>query len=122
MNNVTLVGRLTRDPEVRYTNDNLAVARFSIAVNRQKKGEVDYPNCIAFGKTAELVEQYMRKGSRVGVIGRLQTGSYEKNGEKRYTTDVVADRVEFLDSREEQKQEQMTIPKGFEATDEDLPF
>lgn len=121
MNNVALIGRLTREPEVRYTNDNLAVARFTLAVNRQKKGEVDYPNCVAFGKSAELVEQYVHKGSRIGVVGRLQTGSYEKDGEKRYTTDVIVDKVEFLDSKED-KQDRMAIPKGFEATDEELPF
>ena len=122
MNNVCLTGRLTRDPEVRYTADSLAIARFSLAVNRQKKGEADYPNCIAFGKTAELIEQYISKGSQIGVTGRIQTGSYEKDGRKVYTTEVVVEKIDFLGSRGEQKQEQTTIPDGFEATEEELPF
>lgn len=102
MNNVTLIGRLTRDPEVRYSDTGTAVGRFSLAIDRgkDKKGEdrgADFPSVVCFGKTAELVEKYVAKGRLVGVTGRLQTGSYEKDGHKVYTTDVVADRIEFLD-------------------------
>ena len=102
MNNVTLIGRLTRDPDVRYTSSTqMAVARFSIAINRptRKDGteQTDFPNIVAFGKTAELCEKFLVKGRLVGIQGRIQTGSYEKNGQRIYTTDVVADRVEFLE-------------------------
>ena len=87
MNNVTLIGRLTRDPDVRYTSSTqMAVARFSIAINRptRKDGteQTDFPNIVAFGKTAELCEKFLVKGRLVGIQGRIQTGSYEKNGQR----------------------------------------
>lgn len=103
MNSVSLIGRLTRDPEVRYGSESqTAVARFSIAIDRVqgRSGEkqTDFPSIVCFGKTAELVEKYMTKGRLVGIQGRIQTGSYtNRDGQKVYTTDVVADRVEFLD-------------------------
>lgn len=104
MNKVELVGRLTRDPELKYsTGENAnAVARFSIAVNRRFKNaageyEADFPSCVAFGKTAEFVDKWFNKGDLIGVAGRIQTGSYtNKDGIKVYTTDVVADEVEFV--------------------------
>ena len=101
MNKVILVGRLTKDPENRTSGDT-TVTRFSVAVNRNFKNangeyEADFPNCIAFGKTAEFVEKYFKKGDAIGITGRLQTGSYtNKNGDKVYTTDVVIDTVEFV--------------------------
>ena len=140
MNNVTLIGRLTRDPEVRYTSSTqMAVARFTIAVDRQFKrdGEptADFIPIVAFGKTAELCERFLSKGRQVAVEGRIQTGSYtNKDGNKVYTTDVVANRVEFLGGREGgsgagfgQNQSapavDMGIPEGFSAIDdEDIPF
>ncbi len=103
MNNVTLIGRLTRNPEVRYTDSQLAVARFSIAIDRGKNqnGEsrgADFPNITVFGKQAENCERFLEKGRLVGIQGRIQTGSYvNKDGAKVYTTDVVAERVEFLE-------------------------
>ena len=103
MNSVSLIGRLTRDPEVRYgAASQTAVARFSIAIDRGRDRDgndrgADYPNIVCFGKTAELVEKYLGKGRLVGITGRIQTGSYEKDGKKVYTTEVLADRVEFLD-------------------------
>lgn len=105
MNNVTLIGRLTRDPDVRATQSGMTIARFSLAVDRTgKDGGADFPNVVCFGKTAENVGRYMGKGRLVGVIGRLQTGSYQKqDGTKVYTTDVIADRVEFLDKAEQQQ-------------------
>lgn len=122
MNNVTLIGRLTRDPEIRYMTDHerTCIARFSIAVNRPYKGEkaTDYPNIIVFGKQAENVEKYLLKGSQVGISGRLQTGSYEKDGRRVYTTDVVADKVEFL-SKPEKRYE---MPENFSEIDEDVPY
>lgn len=106
MNKVILMGRLTRDPEVRYTQgDNAsAVARFSLAVDRRfkKDGEqtADFINCVAFGKTGEFIEKYGRKGTKFVVEGRIQTGSYtNKDGQKVYTTDVVVEQVEFAESK-----------------------
>jgi single-strand DNA-binding protein len=142
MNNVALIGRLTRDPEVRYTSGTqMAVARFTIAVDRQFKrdGEptADFIPIVAFGKTAELCERYISKGRQVAVEGRIQTGSYtNKDGNKVYTTDVVANRVEFLEwgdragsgsgfgmGQSSAPQSDMGIPEGFSAIDDDdIPF
>ena len=102
MNSVSLIGRLTRDPEVRYTNEQMAIATFSIAIDRPPRRdgtkETDFPRITVFGKTAENCQRYLVKGRLVGIEGRLQTGSYtNKNGDKVYTTDVVANRVEFLE-------------------------
>lgn len=126
MNSVTLIGRLTKDPDIRTNAETqTTVARFSIAINRGKgkNGEdkgTDYPNIICFGKTAELVEKYVGKGRLVGITGRIQTGSYEKDGHKVYTTDVVADRVEFLDKAEKEDE---PVPRGFnKLTDDDILF
>lgn len=105
MNKAILVGRLTRDPEMRDTQGGTKVAKFSLAINRRgKDGGTDYINCTAFGKTAELAAQYLSKGSRAGVVGRIQTGSYERDGHKVYTTDVICDEVEFLETRAEAQQ------------------
>ena len=100
------MGRLTRDPEVRYTqSDNAsAVARFSLAIDRRfkKDGEqtADFISCVAFGKTGEFIEKYGRKGTKFVVEGRIQTGSYtNKDGQKVYTTDVVVEQVEFAESK-----------------------
>lgn len=102
MNKAILVGRLTRNPEARDTQGGTKVAKFTLAINRRgKDGGTDYINCTAFGKTAELAAQYLSKGSRVGVVGRIQTGSYERDGHKVYTTDVICDEVEFLETRAE---------------------
>lgn len=106
MNKVILMGRLTRDPEVRYTQgDNTsAVARFSLAVDRRFKKDgdqtADFINCVAFGKTGEFIEKYGHKGTKFVVEGRIQTGSYtNKDGQKVYTTDVVVEQVEFAESK-----------------------
>lgn len=131
MNNVTLIGRTTREVELRYTPSQTAVARFSIAVSRPTKdGEkkADFPSIIVFGKQAENCEKYLAKGRLVGIQGRLQTGSYEKNdGSKVYTTDVIAERVEFLEWKdaeshsEKQVEEQESID-DFKTLDEAVPF
>ena len=105
MNRVTLVGRLTAKPELRYTGSNLPYARFSIAVNRNFRNnegqtEADFINVIVWRKQAENVCNFLDKGRLVSVDGRLQTGSYtDKDGNRRYTTDVVADSVQFLESK-----------------------
>ena len=139
MNNVSLVGRLTRDPEVRYSKNNtsLAVTRFSVAVDRRFKKEgqadVDFINCVAFGKTGEFVEKYFSKGQRIGLVGRIQTGSYTNSeGQKVYTTDIVVENVEFVESKKAQDEYQAP-PKGQEdigdgfmnipdELEEELPF
>ena len=141
MNSVSLIGRLTRDPEVRYgAASQTAVARFSIAIDRGRDRDgndrgADYPNIVCFGKTAELVEKYLGKGRLVGITGRIQTGSYEKDGKKVYTTEVLADRVEFLDRGDRTESAQggssapafepaaPSVPEGFsQLTDDDIPF
>lgn len=105
MNKVFLIGRLTRDPELRYTGSNIAVATFSIAVNRtfqnqQGEREADFINIVVWRKQAENVKNYLTQGSQVAIDGRIQTRSYDdNNGQKRYVTEVVADNVEFLGSK-----------------------
>lgn len=137
MNSVQLVGRLTRDPEMRYTDGGSTIARFSLAVDRRYKSEngptADFPNCVAFGRTAEFIEKYFRKGMRMGCQGRIQTGSYTNNdGQKVYTTDVVVESCEFVEAKASQQSEEnndgfgpaeengfMNIPDDI---DEELPF
>ena len=140
MNKVILMGRLTRDPEVRYAqgNDNMAIASYSLAVDRRFKKDgdeqtADFINCIAFGKAGEFAEKYFRKGTKIAVVGRIQTGSYtNKDGQKVYTTDVVVEEQEFAESKGSGSTEGaqttktpsgsdgfMNIPDGI---DEELPF
>lgn len=130
MNKVQLVGRLTADPTVSYGNNGSSIARFNVACDRRYKQEgqptADFIGCVAFSKTAEFVEKYFKKGMRIGLCGRIQTGSYEKDGKKIYTTDIVCEEVEFVESKQggtEAQQEQKTddfmkIPDGIE----ELPF
>lgn len=100
MNLVILTGRLTRDPELKFGQSGKAYSRFSLAVDRPfQKGEADFINCVAFGKTAELIGEYLRKGRKVGVNGRLQMSRYEANGEKRTSYDVLVENIEFLESK-----------------------
>ena len=143
MNKVQLVGRLTRDPEIRYSQGEnaTATARFSVAVNRRFKNsegnyDADFINCVAFGKSAEFVEKYFKKGMAIGLTGRIQTGSYtNKDGQKVYTTDVVVEETEFVESKGTSSADNsntsrpapsavnnndfMSIPDG---VDEELPF
>ena len=141
MNSVALVGRLVRDPEVRYSSGTqMAIAKFTVAVDRQRSardGEptADFIPVTCFGKSAEFVEKYFSKGKMIGVTGRIQTGSYEKDGRKVYTTDVIADRVEFVGGKDDNRGGSYTaapagkaepedvIPSGFEKlADDDIPF
>lgn len=132
MNRVDLLGRLTRDPEIRYKQGEnpLAVARWTLAVNRRvKQGqqEADFINCVAFGMTAEFVERNLKKGSKIAVSGRIQTGSYtNKDGVRVYTTEVVVEDVEPCESKNagnsvntQSEDGFMSIPDG---VDEELPF
>lgn len=138
MNKVILMGRLTRDPEVRYSQgaQPLAIARYTLAVDRRgsKQGEqpADFINCIAFGKSGELAEKYLHQGTKIVVTGRIQTGSYiNRDGQKVYTTDVVVEEQEFAESKKNAQPAPepapaggyegfMNIPDGVE--DEGLPF
>lgn len=111
MNVAVLMGRLTRDPDVRRTQaeEPLAIARWTLAVDRRTKAkdgkrEADFISCIAFGKTAEFAEKYLRKGMKITLSGRIQTGSYtNKDGMKVYTTDVVVGEIEFAESKKDDK-------------------
>lgn len=125
MNNVNIIGRLTKDVNVRATNSGTSVASFTVAVDRGKDKDgndrgADFISCIAFGRTADNLERFSGKGLRVAVTGHIQTGSYEKDGGKVYTTDVIADRLEFIDWKHSNGQQE--APSGFMAMDEDVPF
>lgn len=116
INRVVLVGRLTKDPELRYTPSGVAVVRFTLAVNRsfsnqQGEKEADFINCTVWRKPAENVANYLKKGSLAGVEGRIQTGSYEgTDGKRVYTTEVVADSVQFLEPRNRSEERQQNGP------------
>lgn len=135
MNKVELVGRLTRDVEIRTTESGTVTARFSIAVSRRFKNaegvyEADFINCVTFGKTAEFIGKYFSKGSMIGVTGRIQTGNYtNKDGQKVYTTDVVIEECEFVtgksDNNNTTKSEDPITPDFVDVpadTDEELPW
>ena len=138
MNNVIMMGRLTKDPVIRYsTGENAkAVARYTLAVDRQFASEkseqtADFVSCVAFGKSAEFAEKYLKKGTKIVVQGRIQTGSYQKDGQTIYTTDVVVERSEFAESKAAQSSApaETPAPAGDEAfmnipedIDEALPF
>ncbi len=148
MNRVILMGRLTRDPNISYSQsgDNMAIARFTLAVDRRGRRQdgadqqtADFIGCVCFGRQAEFAEKYLRQGTKIAVTGRIQTGSYtNKDGQKVYTTDVVLDDIEFAESKNAQGGDSnysyqapqrpapsaagdgfMNIPDGI---DEELPF
>ena len=145
MNKVILMGRLTKDPDVRYTQgeEPMCIARYTLAVDRmgrKKEGQTnaDFPNCVAFGRLGEFAEKYLKKGTKIALIGRLQTGSFtNKDGVKVYTTEVVVENQEFAESKATQQnaqqntqQKQDEVPDGFmsipdgidEELDMNLPF
>lgn len=137
MNKVILTGRLTRDPEIRYAQQNdTAIARYTLAVNRMTKNaeqSADFIRCVCFGKPAEFAEKYLRKGIKIAITGHIQTGSYtDRDGRKVYTTDVVIENQEFCESRNASSSSEpspqpssnyadkfMNIPDGI---DDELPF
>jgi single-strand DNA-binding protein len=131
MNKIILIGRLTKDVDVKNTGDT-TVAKYSLAVNRSFKKEgqpdADFINCVAFGKSAEFAEKFFQKGQQVAVVGRIQTGSYKnKEGVTVYTTDVVVEEQHFADSKKDGKTGS-TAPSGGKApsavddSEDDLPF
>ena len=142
MNKVILMGRLTRDPEIRYSQsaEPIAVAHYTLAIDRkfkrQGEPEADFIRCVAFGKSAEFAEKYLKQGTKIAITGRIQTGSYtNREGQKVYTTDVIIEEQEFAESKKsaESYTEQhlpdqgatnfdngfMNIPDGI---DDELPF
>lgn len=131
MNKVILMGRLTRDVETRYTqgNEPMAISRYTLAVDRKFKregeAEADFINCVAFGKNGEFAEKYFRKGMKVAVSGRIQTGSYQdrETGKTVYTTDIVVEDQEFCEKKEQNQPSSgdgwMNVP---DLPDEELPF
>lgn len=129
MNKVMLIGRFTKKPELRYTQSNMAVAVTTIAVNRprqkDKEQEADFINIKVWGKQAENIHKYLNKGSLIAVDGRIQTGSYtNQEGEKRYITEVIANNVQFLETKKATEKGTEATEKGTEATDygiEDIP-
>lgn len=131
MNTVNLIGRLTKDIDLRYTPNGTAVAKFILAVNRRFKKdgqpEADFINCQIWNKQAENLSFYTHKGSLIGVTGRLMTGSYEnQQGQKVYTTDVVVEQFTFLETKKNtqspERDNQLNNDFGFDITDDDLPF
>ena len=129
MNKVILMGRLTKDPETRYTQtNNIQVTSFTLAVNRRftKEGEqqADFINIVAWSKTAEFVSKYFKKGQQVGVIGRIQTRTWDDDqGQKHYITEVIAEEVYFADSKKEgQADTEIDTANDFEVSSDDLPF
>ncbi len=125
MNSVQLIGRLTRDPELRYASGSepLAVARFSLAVSDGygDKKKTSYISIVVFGKQAENCEKYLKKGHRAGITGKLQTGSYMKDDIKIYTTDVIAQSIEFLEPKKKTEAKADGFD-GFEPVEDDIPF
>lgn len=126
MNKVMLIGRLTKDPELRYTQGGTAVASFTIAVDRRfsKDKEADFINCVAWQKTAEFISQYFHKGSKIVVEGRLQTRSYDaEDGSRRFVTEVVVEQSEFGDSKAKSENNSATGASGaLEAEAYDVVF
>jgi single-strand DNA-binding protein len=123
MNSVNLIGRLTKDPEIRYTGDQKAVAKFTVAIDDGygDAKKTNFISIVVFGKQAENCERFLAKGKLVGISGKIQTGSYEKDGRKVYTTDVVANNVYFLEWGEKAAKDN-DIPEGFSQITEEVPF
>jgi len=142
INNVVLVGRITKNPEVKAVGNDSNVCRFTLAANRtftNRNGEreADFISCVAFGKTAELIGQYVTQGQLIGIEGRIQTGSYDSpSGERKYTTDVIASSVQFLERKGESNNQSNYQPKNevptadflnasttaSDISDDELPF
>lgn len=135
MNKVELTGRLKKKPEVRYggTDNSVAIAKYTLAVDRRYKrdGEptADFIQCVCFGKAAEFAEKYFRKGTKIAIIGRIKTGSYESEGRRIYTTDIIVEEQEFCESKKsgDQVQAQAAEADGFmnipdSLDDDNLPF
>ena len=124
MNKAIITGRWTKDPDIKYTSGSepLAIARGTIAVNRRGKDEADFISVVAFGKTAEHIQKYYKKGMKTNIVGRIQTGSYEGKNGKVYTTDVVIEEIEFGESKKAAEQPDEGFVNVPEEDLESLPF
>ena len=126
MNVCIFIGRLGKDPEVRFSQSGKAVANLSLAVTRDyDREQTDWIRCVAFGKTAEVIQTYCKKGDAIGIIGRMQTGSYEdRDGKTVYTTDCMVDRVEFIGNgkKSPQKSNNDDTEPNFSQVEQDIPF
>lgn len=135
MNNVVLMGRLTKDVEIRYNQSQMAIGRFTVAVNRrltkEKRQEAeannqptaDFINCVAFGRTAEVIGQYFHKGNKIAITGHIQTGSYEnQQGQRIYTTDVIVDQFYFVDSAKDNSKNEDNFDSNLKTDEPEPPF
>lgn len=129
MNLTVLTGRTTKLPEIRYTTGDkpTCVANVTLAVDKWdgKQKSADFIKVTAFGKTAETMEKYVGKGQLIGIIGKINTGNYEKDGQKHYVTNIIVDRMEFLSKSEKTEEEQQSFvkpPEGFSHLEDDIPF
>lgn len=125
MNNVSLIGRLTKDPELKTTQSGLSVCRFTVAVDRPySKDQTDFINCIAWRKTAEVISSYFSKGQRIALTGSIQTGSYtDKDGKTVYTTDINASNVEFCESKKKSDSNSSNSNNNHNNVEtDDMPF
>ena len=121
MNHVTLLGRLTRDPELKYTQSGKAFTKFSIAVTREfNRDEADFINCIAWDKRAETICEYLRKGKRIALQGRLSVRSYEQNGETKWMTEVVVDKFDFIDYQKSDTEDNDNYDNGENTINNDI--
>lgn len=127
INRVVLVGRLTKSPELRKTQNGTSVCKFTLAVNRRATGQgqpdADFISCVAWNKTADLMLQYLNKGSLIGIEGRLQTGRFtNNNGETIYTCDVMVDSLQFLDPKKSEEQNENQVPREMTSSEGGYPW
>ena len=124
MNKVILIGRLGKDPESRFTQSNTQVVNFSMATSKKVKGEeqTEWHNVVLFGKTAEIAQQYLTKGSLIAIEGSIQTSSYEKDGVTRYSTQIICDRLEMLGGKDDKPAKEPAKNIDLNDLDDGLPF
>lgn len=127
INRVVLVGRLTKSPELRKTQNGTSVCKFTLAVNRRVTGQgqpdADFISCVAWNKIADLMLQYLNKGSLIGIEGRLQTGRFtNNNGETIYTCDVMVDSLQFLDPKKSEEQNENQVPREMTSSEGGYPW
>lgn len=133
MNKVELVGRLTKEPEVKMTQNQTPFCNFTVAVDRRFKDQsgnrqADFINCVAWQKTAQFIQKYFHKGNRIGICGSIQTRSYEKDGQKIFITEVLAEEAEFVEAnnrteaQEEHQENQEPVAPTESEAEKDLPF
>ena len=124
MNHISLIGRLTKDPELKYSQSGKAFCNFTLAVTREfKREEADFINCVAWDKRAEAIAEHLKKGKRIALQGRLNVNSYDKNGETVWRTDVVVDKFEFVDSAKSETSKNKSYSNNDEVLDDDdFPF